>query len=168
MVKENKKFRLVERLIKESEGSEWDNIKKEWFLYTLYVSPEDEYCICGKEIKNVCLITNRINQRVLKIGSCCLQKVLEIPSERFMKRIQVIKKDPYQSIYDEKYLLFFFKKNIINYEEWNLYRFTIRKRVATLSKRVLKHRFLSNHKMLLYMTEQKRKYADLIMTAGIY
>jgi hypothetical protein len=54
----------------------WDSAKLEWSCYSrLRTDQHGNDCLCGyKNLKNLCYIRNRINNKEAIVGSCCVEK----------------------------------------------------------------------------------------------
>lgn len=46
-----------------------------WFNVMSVRDEEDNYCVCGHKIKNLCLIANRDETKVLIVGICCIHQL---------------------------------------------------------------------------------------------
>ena len=81
-IKNRGKLKFIENLIKLSSNSDEiseDNYNlslKEWSLSKAYSTEHLEKCICGKTIKNVCVIENKLTGNKCNIGTDCAEKLM--------------------------------------------------------------------------------------------
>ena len=81
-IKNRGKLSFIENLIKLSSNKNdisEDNYNlslKEWSLATTYSTEHLEKCICGKTIKNICIIENKLTGNMCKIGTDCAEKLM--------------------------------------------------------------------------------------------
>lgn len=67
---------FIEKIIEFSVNQEWNIAKTEWKLS--YIKQEDNKCVCGKAIKNCCVMFNKINKNITIVGTDCVLKFIGI------------------------------------------------------------------------------------------
>lgn len=62
-------------LILNSEADNYHQAVEEWEFMDTY--KEDNKCICGKNIVNVCIIRNQLNDNKSNVGNVCIKKFMD-------------------------------------------------------------------------------------------
>ena len=138
-------FQLTSELLKLSFAKTWDEAKLEWDLVDVEKVSDLETCLCGHyPISEVCVIKNRKNHKVTRVGNCCVKKFNERSGKIFQAYTR-IKKDTEKSLNAET-IDFAFQKNWINDRERNFYMDIFRKR--KLSEKQLAWKISVNKKIL--------------------
>jgi hypothetical protein len=77
--------KLIRRIIRLSEGDEWNPVRRQWKSVGITLSDEVHRCICGHKIKQLCHIKNRITKKRTVVGTCCIKqfKGLQSPQRIF-------------------------------------------------------------------------------------
>lgn len=122
-------FQLTTELLKLSSSQTWDEAKLEWNLIDIEkVSEEEsEVCLCGKDpILEICIIQNKINNNVARVGNSCVKKFIN-KSDKIFRSISQVKKNINKSLNAET-IGFAFEKKWINEWEKNFYLDIFRKR----------------------------------------
>jgi hypothetical protein len=85
------KYKLIREIIERSEADNWDEAKPEWELAEVYDQREPDECLCGHfPINEICILRNRKNGRLAKVGNVCVKKFLGLPSDRILKGLRRI------------------------------------------------------------------------------
>jgi hypothetical protein len=146
-------YKLTKEIIDLSNGSTWDLAKLEWGLAEIYEADEPERCLCGHyPIKEVCVLTNRLNGKFVDVGNCCVKKFIGLPSDKIFQAVKRVRKDDEKPLNAEA-INHAYHKNWINEWEFNFSINTMRKR--KLSIKQLQTRKTINSKMLANMKRQK-------------
>ena len=108
-------YKLIEEIIDLSEANIWDFAKLEWEFTSAYYSDEEQRCLCGHyPIRNICVITNKINSALTEVGNCCINKFLGIDDgNKIFTSIKRIKEKPKSSMSAED-LEYIYSKNTIS------------------------------------------------------
>ena len=158
------KYNLIQRIVQESTNSSWWLCKEEWFLYDVWHDDEGSTCVCGKTgIKNICILQNKYNKKMLLVGSCCTEKVLGIPTRKLLERLKIISKDITKALKKLNHITMFFEKGVLSCSDFKFYNNTYRKRPDSLSSRQLAWRVAINKKIILYMAAARERYVGLYM-----
>lgn len=64
---------FTQTILDNSTANVWQVAKDEWLPIQSYIE-KDNSCICGKDIKNVCVIKNVLTSTELIVGNCCVKK----------------------------------------------------------------------------------------------
>lgn len=122
------KFKL--ELVLHSVNKQYIDAVKEWNLKYTYI--HDTNCICGKAIKNCCVIQNKVNNKELVVGSTCVKKFLGIENVHLFKTHKIKNK------YNIHYIGHIKEKGFIsNWEESFLISLTKFKTVSKKQEEVL-------------------------------
>jgi len=71
-------FVLFQKIIELSESKQWELARKEWILEGIGISKEECSCLCGHSpIKELCYLTNNLNNNRTIVGNCCVKKFFE-------------------------------------------------------------------------------------------
>ena len=90
----SKQYKLISRIIFNSEADNWSEAVKEWFLDSVERVELGHTCTCGYyPIIEVNYIKNKLNGIVMKVGSCCVEKFIGIPSKKITHSHEKVKKD---------------------------------------------------------------------------
>lgn len=152
------KYNLIQAIIDNSISDDWATAKKEWQPSNFYVDDtQSSECECGKQnIKNVCVIYNKYNNKELEVGNCCITKFLDLPiSSKIFENYKKIKKEENKSL-NTDVIDWLFEKNIIRQNEVKFYYDTQRKR--KLSEKQEKWRVDINKRFLKWLEDNKFQY----------
>ena len=142
-------YKLTSNIIQLSQSDIWDIAKLEWVLKEIYEADEPETCLCGHfPIIEVCVLSNKLNQKTTTVGNCCVKKFIGLPSDKIFQAVKRIRKDNHKSLNIEA-IEHAFGKGWINEWEYNFSVDTVRKR--KLSDKQLQTRKKINEKMLFNM-----------------
>ncbi len=149
----DKKFKLIERTIELSVNKNWNEAKKEWKVYHIYMSSEYLTCDCGHfPIVEIVKIQNLYNNNIMTIGNCCVKKFIDEDYDNFFHAL-------YRDIINESIILQSFKDRIINEWEKNFLLDVWRKRKFS-SKQHNLYETLKNKLLLFY--KQKMSYNEIM------
>ena len=81
---------LYEKILPLSKSKTPDEIVYEWDFMQSYKSSEIDNCICGHEIKEVCLIKNKHSKTIIKVGNCCVRYFIDKTTESKYKEFTQI------------------------------------------------------------------------------
>jgi len=117
---EGNKEKLIREIVSLSLSTNWVEAKKEWSLDTVYFSTTVQHCLCGHPIKECCVLTNFKNKQTAIVGNVCVNKFMEIESDKIFKSIKKIQKDIDKSLNLET-IKYAHQKNWINDWEKDFY-----------------------------------------------
>lgn len=66
---------LLNILLTNSTTTDFNKAKDEWELVNITKTDDCSNCLCGKEIKELCYIKNKLNDNVLVVGNECIKKI---------------------------------------------------------------------------------------------
>ena len=93
---------LTTEILARSHSQEWATAKIEWLLEEIYEDESFDTCLCGHfPIREICLLRNKINQHLVKVGNCCVKKFIGLPSDKIFQAIKRIRKDSEKSLNTE-------------------------------------------------------------------
>ncbi len=108
---------LKEELTELSIATDWESVKKEWYLSKIeYDEDDDNDCLCSKKhIKELCYIKNSINDIEVIVGNECVKKFFgeTIQTKVFLnigKLIKNINNNISEELLENGYLDFLFNK----------------------------------------------------------
>ncbi len=128
-------FKLIEEIIKLSQASVWDIAKFEWKLKEIYKEYEPLTCLCGHyPINEICIIINMKNGNEAIVGNVCVNKFLNLPSDKIFKAIKRVSKDDTKALNPEA-IHHIYERNWINDWERKFYLDTYQKRRLTLKQK---------------------------------
>jgi hypothetical protein len=88
-------FRLIEEIISRSVAGTWEEAKLEWSLDVIFLAEEPGTCLCGKfPIREMCVITNRLNGETAIVGNHCIRRFLTLSSDQLFASLRKIIKNP--------------------------------------------------------------------------
>ena len=106
---------------------EYNEILKEWQIQGIIdTAPSKGKCICGQSIKNICIIKNKITNKLCEVGTDCAEKLMGQDYNKYFKTASLQK----QNLTLVKFWQAEHEREALN--EWEL------KFIADLSKRVNK------------------------------
>ncbi len=144
--------KLSREIIELSVSNNWDEAKLEWKLLRIYMSDEQEYCLCGHyPIREVCVLLNKKNDRVTEVGNICVNKFLDIPTDRIFTSIKRIVKDCTKSV-NAHVIEYAHDMNAINNWEREFYMDIMRKRILSTKQSNIKEKI--NKKLLSMIKKQ--------------
>ena len=128
---------LAYEITKLSVSPTWETAKEEWKLYTIYESDSWDSCTCGHPIKEICILTNKINNAKVQVGNCCVKKFLGLPSDLIFQALKRVKKEIEKSLNIEA-LSYAKEKNWLNDWEYTFYINIMGKRILTAKQKAKK------------------------------
>lgn len=92
-------FILSQEIIKLSVSDKWDLAKLEWNLHEIYEAEIPQTCLCSHfPIKEVCVLKNKKNSDLVKVGNCCVKKFIGLPSDKIFSAVKRVRKDITRSL----------------------------------------------------------------------
>ena len=83
---------LKERIIERSLADNWEDAVKEWSVHRMYMGHGE--CTCSKQnIKRICVIKNPNTKLAVKVGSSCVHKFMNIPTQTVFNNIMKLDTD---------------------------------------------------------------------------
>jgi hypothetical protein len=87
-------YRLIEEIVARSVAGTWAEAKLEWTVDRIVRLEEPWACLCGHfPILKRCFIRNRKNGFQVVVGSCCVEKFLDIPAQALFRAVERIKEN---------------------------------------------------------------------------
>ena len=152
----DKDKKLALALLDKSLHEEWHQAKDEWEIFDLYYFHYDGVCVCGQSrIKKMVVLRNKVNNKFLKVGSCCCQKILNMPVDNLITTVLRFKNKPWRSLNNPRFVKYFLDKGIISFNEFGFYMNTINKRGSSLSLKQYAWRVSINKRILAYITKER-------------
>jgi len=146
-------YKLFQEIIALSVANEWDLAKYEWKLVDIIEADEPEYCLCGHyPIKELCELRNFKNNNTTIVGNHCVNKFMEIKSNKIFESIKKLREDISKSANIET-IDFLFEKDLISTWEKDFYSDIFRKRV--LSENQLRKKIEVNRKILSIVKKRR-------------
>lgn len=122
---------LKQVIIENSVAKIWDLARLEWKLADIEKSKDPETCSCSHfPIIELCWITNKINNKTLLVGNCCVNKFFDIDSGLMFDSIKKVLTDNKKS-FNPTIINFYYELGIINEWELKFYIDIWRKRILT-------------------------------------
>jgi hypothetical protein len=118
---------LAYEITKRSNASIWELAREEWKLNHIYESEEFDTCLCGHQIKEVCILDNKLTHAYAKVGNCCVKKFMNLPSDLIFQAVKRVRKDTTKSLNLEA-LNFALSKGWVSEWEYNFYNNIMSKR----------------------------------------
>jgi len=145
--------RLIHEIMQLSEATDWELAKTEWVIKLVYFSKASSTCLCGHyPIHELCILSNKKNQNEATVGSCCVKKFMELPSNKIFGAVKRVKKEAGKSL-NEETLTHVYKQQWISQWEYDFYIDTCRKRKLTAKQKEVRKRI--NEKILVMMNKNK-------------
>ena len=149
---------LIPPILARSVSQIWEEAKEEWFLVYIedsgYVSSN---CLCGEDIRELCHIKNRLNNRETVVGNVCIRHFLGINTSKMFRSIDRIRADRTRSISDDM-LSYAYRRGMISDWEVRFYYDISKKR--SLSERQELKKIEVNNKILSRLHD--KSYRDPI------
>lgn len=154
-------YKLIEEIIDLSEANIWDFAKLEWGFTSAYYSDEEQRCLCGHyPIRNICVITNKINSALTEVGNCCINKFLGIDDgNKIFTSIKRIKEKPKSSMSTEV-LEYLYSKNTISDFDYKFYKSIFRRTSMSLKQWDIKEKI--NQKLLDFASYERNSHFNKI------
>lgn len=147
--------KLREHILKMSHSEVWDVAVREWFLDSIFIADEAQTCPCGQfPIKEICVLSNRLNYNSTEVGNVCVQKFLKLPSKKLFKSVGVVSEDRLASLSIEMLELAVKNWQVTNWE-YEFYSDIRRKRNLSDKQAEIKRRI--NNKILGSLVRGKLK-----------
>ncbi len=141
------KFKLIDEIIARSLSNNWDQAKLEWSLDQVYEDEQLDTCLCGKyPIKEICIIQNKYNSQLAKVGNCCVKKFIGLPSDKIFQSVKRVRKNDEKSLNIEA-ITHAYQKGWINQWEYDFSVDTMRRRKLS-DKQLSKRKQINNLVML--------------------
>jgi hypothetical protein len=87
--------RLKSHILPLSRSDCFEVARAEWHLVRVEISEEFDNCPCGKEIKELCHITNRVTGESTYVGNVCINRFIGIDTGNLFEGLKRIIKDPF-------------------------------------------------------------------------
>ncbi len=136
-----------------SNARDFDAARREWDLTGFEYSEEFDNCPCGQQIKEHCLIHNRITGRDTYVGNVCINRFIGIDTGNLFDGLKRIAKDNTANA-NEDLILHAYNLGYIYESEYEFLMDTRRKR--TLSPKQLSWKQKINRRILNKTVVQKR------------
>ena len=152
---------LTTEIINLSVSNQWETAKNEWDFENAYQSEEFQTCLCGHyPIRNICVISNKLNGNDAEVGNCCINKFLGIETgNKIFESIKRLKQDISKSLSAEV-LTYLYEKDILTEYEYGFYTDTLRKRVMTGKQLHIRKRI--NQKFLDFTSPETNGYLSQV------
>ncbi len=127
----------------------------EWDWIDSYLIPFDEdldFCLCGHEIRECCIIRNRYTGHESVVGNCCVNKFMKTESDLVFQCVNRLRSDITKSL-NPATIEYAYGKCVISEKEYNFSYDTIKKR--KLSYKQLKWRIDINKRVLNIFNRNK-------------
>lgn len=85
--------RLKEHIFSLSNSQDFYTAKKEWKLVDIEIQEDWDNCPCGKEIKELCYISNKLNGNKTYVGNVCINQFIGIQTGNLFAGLKRIAKD---------------------------------------------------------------------------
>ena len=145
--------RFIHEILHMSEASDWEAARREWVIKLVYFSKAPATCLCGHyPISELCIVSNKKNHNEATVGSCCVKKFMELPSNKIFDAVKRVKKKADTSL-NEETITHLYKQKLISMWEYEFYIDTCRKR--KLSSRQIATRKKINEKILAIMEKNQ-------------
>jgi len=150
-------FKLIKRILDLSESDNWISAKKEWVVANIF--EEEAECLCGHSIFENCQIENKNNGNSAIVGNVCVNKFLELDSDKLFQGIKKIRKDLNKST-SRNLLDFCLSKKVLTQIEYDFYVFIIKKR--KLHESVFSQKRDINSKIVLFFLKEEDVERDTL------
>lgn len=145
--------RLMLAIVELSQADNFQEARREWFLKTIYKA--EGTCLCGKHpIFNICIIRNKLNNNEAIVGSSCVEKFIQINSQKLFFSYAMIEKD-LTAFLAKELIEYLYEHEVINEWEKEFLLSTINKKYEWLSEKQKLKRVQINEKVIKYMTDNK-------------
>ena len=132
-------YRLSQEIIERSAAKTWDKAKLEWSLERIYESSY-KTCLCGHNpISEICVLRNSTNADVVEVGNCCVEKFMEISTNKLFAALKKIAKDIKKAVNAEVIQLAYEQKYISSWDR-DFYLDTFRKRKLSAKQQTQRER----------------------------
>jgi len=139
-----------------SQSKDWVSAIQEWSLLDIW-EDEPDTCVCGHfPIKEHCLIGNRVTNKSLIVGNCCVKHFMGMSEGGLvLAAIRRVREQPDKGALNQTAIGYAFDHEWINKWEREFYLDTCRKRKLT-AKQATK-RAQINQKVLLKFERQRKQ-----------
>lgn len=87
MIEQSNYKNLIEEVVGNSTTFTWEEAKLEWYCSNSSLNQEGK-CICGHPLRNLYYITNRLNKKVLIVGSTCVKKFDKADMTKYVEGVE--------------------------------------------------------------------------------
>lgn len=84
---------LKEHILPLSNSQDFHAAKNEWKLVDIEIKEDWDNCPCGKDIKELCYITNQLNGNKTYVGNVCVNQFIGIQTGNLFAGLKRIAKD---------------------------------------------------------------------------
>ena len=142
-----KSYKLIERIIEQSNSSNWHNAKLEWKIVDIYKLEKDEdnkTCLCWHyPIRNICILKNKENGNKVVVWQVCAKKFNNLDENininSFFSSILRVRENLYKSVH-KKVIEYYYEKWILTEKDKDFYLNIIKKKKNSLSNKQLKRK----------------------------
>lgn len=85
--------RLKAHVVPLSRANNFEMARREWDLVGVEMSEELDNCPCGQEIREHCIIRNRLNGNTTYVGNVCINRFIGIDTGNLFEGLKRIAKD---------------------------------------------------------------------------
>ena len=131
-------------------STEWDWIDS----YFIQFGDDLDFCLCGHEIRECCIIRNRYNGHERTVGNCCVNKFMKTESDLVFQCISKLRSDITKSL-NPATIEYAYRKCAISTWEYKFYYNIMKKRKLSYKQSQLKIRI--NKSVLNIFNRNKTK-----------
>ncbi|MEX2170585.1 MAG: hypothetical protein WD851_14815 [Pirellulales bacterium] len=140
---------LHKEIIARSESDNWDDARDEWALGNVWMSDDPSTCLCGHNpIKEICEIKNRLNNKEVEVGNCCVNNFLGLESDQLFTSLRRVVADD-EASFNPDAINFAHSRGFISDWDHKFYLSIWRKR--NLSTKQFANKYRINKKLLSHL-----------------
>lgn len=122
--------RLKAHILPLSNATVWSDAKNEWRLVGIEMQEDWDNCPCGKEIKELCYIQNKINGNKTYVGNFCINKFIGIDTGNLFDGLRRLIEDETANA-NEDLIIHSYQLGYIFEEEYQFLMQTRKKRILS-------------------------------------
>lgn len=122
--------RLKAHILPLSNATVWSDAKNEWRLVGIEMQEDWDNCPCGKEIKELCYIQNKINGNKTYVGNVCINKFIGIDTGNLFDGLRRLIEDETANA-NEDLIIHSYQLGYIFEEEYQFLMQTRKKRILS-------------------------------------
>jgi hypothetical protein len=149
---------LAERIVARSVANNWEDARLEWDLEQVLIVDTLTDCLCSHApIKEVCILSNRLNGYRTRVGNVCVEKFIGLPSEALFASLRKVRMDPTSAL-APVFVEYAYEKKWVNDWEHQFLLDTAKRRYTSMTiAQQVKREEINN--LVLKKVEWKRKGA---------
>lgn len=79
---------LKRNILELSVAKNFYKARREWFLYRIVITENWRDCLCGKKIRELCYLKNKMNANIVRVGNICTRDTMNLNAPTFFNALK--------------------------------------------------------------------------------